>query len=123
VSEKAMSERERDVLFWESLTKDERHELMATVIRRSIAFQIRANRDSRGWTQAKLADMAGTRQSVIARYENPEGGEISVDALNRIARAFDMALIIRFTSFSEWVKAYSGDLETLSYDQELTVQP
>jgi transcriptional regulator with XRE-family HTH domain len=45
------------------------------------------------------------KQNAIARLENPNYGEYSVRTLQRLAAAFDVALVVKFAPFSEVVRA------------------
>jgi ribosome-binding protein aMBF1 (putative translation factor) len=56
---------------------------------------VRTMREERGWTQTRLAEAAGMTQSALARFE--AGGTVPTLALlERIARAFDARLVVRF---------------------------
>lgn len=70
-------------------------------IRTGAAYQIRALRNARQWSQEELAARAGTSQSVIARLENPDYGKFSLSTLAKFASAYDVGLLVRFVSFSE----------------------
>lgn len=50
-------------------------------------------RQERGWSQADLAEAIGTRQPVISRLERGEGNP-SLQTLKRIAKAFDLSLVV-----------------------------
>ena len=78
-----------------------RHEFMAEHIRSGIAYQIRAMRDARGWNQKKLAAKAGKPQSVVSRLEDPDYGKVTIFTLIELAKAFDVALLVRFVGFGE----------------------
>jgi ribosome-binding protein aMBF1 (putative translation factor) len=57
---------------------------------------VRAMREGRGWTQARLADEAGMTQPAIARFE--AGGTVpTIPVLERLARALDAQLVVRLT--------------------------
>jgi transcriptional regulator with XRE-family HTH domain len=60
---------------------------------------------SREWTQRELGERAAMKQNAIARLENPNYGEYSIRTLQRLAAAFDVALIVKFAPFSEIVNA------------------
>lgn len=62
----------------------------------SLAHQIRAIRIQRGWTQAQLAELIGTKQTIISRLENPEYGRASLKVLVELSRVFDTGLQVRF---------------------------
>ena len=70
-------------------------------IRTDAAYQIRALRTSRHWSQEELANRGDTTQSVIARLENPDYGKFSLTTLLKLASGFDVALLVQFVSFSE----------------------
>ncbi len=70
-------------------------------IDQGLAFQIRATRDERGWTQAQLASLIGSRQSAISKLEDPDYGRPSLTTLKKLASAFDVALVVRFVPFSD----------------------
>jgi len=80
-----------------------RHEFMAEHIRSGIAYQIRAMRDARRWNQKKLATKAGKPQSVMSRLEDPDYGKVSIQTLIGLAKAFDVALLVRFVGFGEFL--------------------
>jgi ribosome-binding protein aMBF1 (putative translation factor) len=89
------------------------HRMMAKILRAAIAEQIRDLRLAGGMTQEVLAEALGTKQPQIARLEDPDGEWPSVETLQRIANHFDVGLLIRFTSYSQFVETYcSGTLET-----------
>ena len=81
--------------------KKYRDEFVRESVRVGIAFQIRANRDARGWSQEKLAAMAGRKQPFISRIENPQFEGMTLDTLLRIVSAFDAALQVKIVSFSQ----------------------
>lgn len=85
---------------WNYLTDENfRREYKAEHARSGIAYQIRAMRDARGWSQSDLAKKAGKSQSNIARLEDPDYGKFSVQTLLEIADAFDVWLSVEFVSF------------------------
>lgn len=73
-------------------------------VRNWVAYQIRALRKQREWSQAELAERAGKPQSVISRLEDPDYGKLTIQSLLDIASAFDVALSVRFVSFSEFLR-------------------
>lgn len=89
---------------------------------KAIAFQIRAMRRTRDWSQEDLAVASGMTQNMISRLESPEYGRSSVTTLRRIAAAFDVALAVRFVAFSElaeWVATLSPDrMDVRSFDKD-----
>jgi transcriptional regulator with XRE-family HTH domain len=93
-------------------SKKYRDSYVAAHISNTIASQIAALREARGWTQKQLADKTGMKQSRISALENPNYENFTSGTLRRIASAFDVALTIRFTPFSElaqWTAELSPD--------------
>jgi len=78
-----------------------RQAYMGAAIDQGIAWQVRVNREERGWTQAELAKLVGTGQSAISKLEDPESGDVRLSTLRKVANAFDCALIVRLASYSE----------------------
>lgn len=87
---------------------EQRHLHVASQIRVAIPLQVRAMRESRGWTQTCLAEKLGTTQNAISRLENPASGKPNIGTLERLAEAFDVGLLVRFAPFSEFVKTVDG---------------
>jgi transcriptional regulator with XRE-family HTH domain len=73
-------------------------------IKNGISFQIQALRRKHKLSQQELGDLAGKRQNVISRLENPDYGNFTVNTLLDIASALDVALVVRFAPFSELEK-------------------
>jgi transcriptional regulator with XRE-family HTH domain len=88
--------------------KEARAKLVASNLDKGIAFQIRATRDKRVWTQAELAAAAGMGQNNISRLERDDYGKHTLSSLKRIANALDVALVVRFIPFSQYIKWLSG---------------
>ncbi len=88
----------------------------------TIAAQIKALRDQRRWSQKELGDRAGMKQSQISRLENVNYSGWTIQTLLRLARAFDVALEIRFASFSSVAvgveKISRSSLEVPSFDTD-----
>ena len=61
-----------------------------------VASLIYTARVRAGLTQKQLADLVGTKQPVIARLEHAEYRGHSLSMLQRIARALDKRLDVRF---------------------------
>lgn len=60
-----------------------------------IAMQVRELREEAGITQAKLADLVGTRQSNIARLESADYTGYTLKTLEKITKALRAKLEIR----------------------------
>jgi transcriptional regulator with XRE-family HTH domain len=72
----------------------------------TVAFQIRNLRKANDWEQRDLAEKLGNAalQPMISRYENPDYGRYSITTLLELAKAFDVALVVRFAPYSELVE-------------------
>jgi len=104
--------------------KEYRDLYVAEHIRTGIAFQIRAMREDREWTQSELGQRAeGMAQETISLLEDPDYGRLTLRTLRRLASALDVALIVRFTPFSDlvdWmVNLTPQRLAPPSFDEEL----
>lgn len=71
-----------------------------------IAFQIRELREQRGLTQTDLANLLGTRQSVVSRLESSGEKGLSLKTLLEIASELDIALVLKFVPFSRFLREY-----------------
>jgi transcriptional regulator with XRE-family HTH domain len=69
-------------------------------LRESIAAQIYFIRESRKLTQGQLADILGTKQPAVSRIERGEAS-LSLKTLEGYARAFDVALSVKFVPYSD----------------------
>ena len=83
--------------------KEYRDGYLQSRIRGRIAYQIQALRDKLGLTQQAFAQLTGKKQSVISRLENVEYGKVSVQTLLDIALAADVALVVKFTSYPDFL--------------------
>lgn len=81
--------------------KEYRDAFVDAMISAGIAFQVKALRKRESWSQKELGEQLDTPQNVISRYENPDYGSFSLKTLQRLASAFDVALIVKFASFGE----------------------
>jgi transcriptional regulator with XRE-family HTH domain len=102
--------------------KDYRHEFVSAQLQTGIAAQLLTMRLAREWTQKQIAeksDMAAARISVM---ENPSYDKFTLTTLKRLARAFDVGLMVRFVPFSEivaWVSDQSPEsLDAASFDED-----
>jgi len=82
---------------------------VAENIRMSIAFQMKAMREQRDMSQSDLGKLLGKPQSVVSRLENPEYGKATVQTLLEVAEALDVALVIKFVPFPEFI-SYTSDV-------------
>jgi transcriptional regulator with XRE-family HTH domain len=93
-----------DRLFEKLRSKSYREAYVAEHVRTGIAYQIRALRTQRGWSQKKLAEEMGKPQSVVSRLEDPDYGKVSVQTILDGAAAFDVALLVQYVSFPEFLR-------------------
>lgn len=77
-----------------------------------LAEQIREMREKKGLTQKQLADKIGTKQSAIARLEDPDYARYSLATLKKIATYFQRNLVINFEEPNSCTNHH--DLENLS---------
>ena len=69
-----------------------------------LAYQIRELRIKQGWTQKELSKRMGLKgQSAIARMEDPSYGKLSITTLIKLSSIFDVALTVRFQSYSKFL--------------------
>jgi transcriptional regulator with XRE-family HTH domain len=71
-----------------------------------IPHQIRALREQRGWSQSELGRRTKKPPNVINRLENPESGLNTIRTCLELASAFDVALIVKFVSFSRFLNEF-----------------
>ena len=85
--------------------KDKRYRdaFVASQVRVTIPFQVRALRAQRGWDQKTLAEKAGMLQPRISEIETP-GTPLTLRTIQRIASGFDVGLIVRFAPFGDLIR-------------------
>ena len=88
--------------------KKVRAQLVASNLSEGIAFQIRATRDKQEKSQLDLAREAGMTPNNLSRLESPDYGKQTISSLKRIADALDVALVVRFVPFSQYIDWLSG---------------
>jgi transcriptional regulator with XRE-family HTH domain len=102
--------------------RETREKFVESQISNGIAFQIRALRNRKKWSQPKLAMEIGTTQNQIYRLENPARTRPNISTLKKIAGVFDVALVVQFVSFSNLVDWAAGisptSLAPPSFEQE-----
>ena len=80
---------------------------MSGRIRTYIALQVRELRESNNLSQSDLAAKTGTHQSAISRLENTDYGRMSVQTLIDLATAMDVALVVKFASYEDFLSQHS----------------
>jgi len=69
-------------------------------INKGLAYQLRAMREARNWSQGELAALIDMPQTAISRLESPNYGKPTITTLKRVARVYDVGLDVRFVPFS-----------------------
>lgn len=65
-------------------------------------------RAQEGWTQGELAEKLQTNQNAVHRLESPFYGKQTLSTLQKVAYAFDTAVVVRFVPFSQIVDWVTG---------------
>jgi transcriptional regulator with XRE-family HTH domain len=91
-------------LFRKLKNKVFREAFMSARVAAAVGGQIANIREKRGWTQGKLARRARMKQSRISLLEKADYESFSFTTLKRIAAAFDLAVIIQFVSFRDFLR-------------------
>lgn len=105
----------RDEVLEELHDRAYRHDYAQGFLDMTLARQIRAIRKQRGLSQADLAEALGTRQSAISLLEDEDYGSMTLSTLKELARAFDVYLDVRFTSFARLADSVEHtDMQALS---------
>jgi transcriptional regulator with XRE-family HTH domain len=81
------------------LDKEYRDEYLDGYVKAGIAYQVNAIRTHLRLTQAEFAAKINKKQSVVSRLENTEYGAVTISTLLEIAKALDIALDVRFSSY------------------------
>ena len=80
-------------------------------MRLRLSAQIRALRESRGWTRSQLAKLAAIQMRDVWRLENGYLKHITIKTLHRLAFAFDVAFDIRFMSLADSLRQIGRPVE------------
>ena len=95
-----MAKTTRDAIeILDRLTGDDpelREMIAEEVVHAQVARMIYDARTAAGLTQKQLADLLGTQQSAIARLEDADDQDHSLDMLRRIAEVLNQKLEVRF---------------------------
>jgi len=82
--------------------KEYRDGFLRTTVRGWIAYQVQALRKKLRMTQTEFAERVGTTQNVISKLENDKGTP-NVDTLIDIAAGADVALLVQFVPYPEFL--------------------
>ena len=81
-----------------------RNSYLDSQVRTWIAYQIKALRKKSDFTQAEMAKCLDKPQSVISRLENADYGRLSVNTLLDIAKSMNVALLVQFVSYPDFLE-------------------
>jgi len=106
---------------WKSLgDKVYRHAYAAAHVGDFLAMQIHSMRLKKGWTQKELADRSGNTQPQVSKFETSCNG-INLTSLQKVADAFDVALIVKFIPYSQLARetiSARADQDVPSFDDD-----
>lgn len=97
-----------DTLRSEFQNAEYRHAYAEECVNTMIATQIKVLREEREMTQSALADRAGMAQPRLSVMENADYSNWSINTLKRLARAFDVAISVKFETFSNVIMDFEG---------------
>lgn len=115
-----VSAQTRDSIVAKLQNKEYRSAYVSANLKNGLAHQIRTNREIRGLSQTVLAERCGekVKQETISRLEDPAYGNYSINTLTKIAAALDVALLVKFVSFSKFLIETSDKSVTGLYAEE-----
>jgi transcriptional regulator with XRE-family HTH domain len=99
-----------------------RRRFIANQIKNGFAFQVRALRKARDMTQQDLAKEAETTQALISRIERDGATNLSVKTAQKIADAFDVALVVRLEPIDrllQWVDDLAPESMSFRKSEEI----
>ena len=99
-----------DRLRTEFQDEEYRHSYAEECVNTMIATQIKVLREQREMTQGELAEKTGMKQPRIPLLEDSSYSNWSLNTLKRFARAFDVAISVKFEAFSDIIL----DFESMS---------
>jgi transcriptional regulator with XRE-family HTH domain len=107
---------------WDDL--EYRHAYVQASVEQGLGWQVKINRQLRGWTEEQLAAKCNVAPGYIRNLERGEipDAEINFVDLRLIGEAFDIALLVGYVSFGELREASKAlaeeDLCVPSYDED-----
>jgi transcriptional regulator with XRE-family HTH domain len=103
--------------------KEYAHGYMESFCVDRIASQIHTLRKQRDFSQEELSQISGIAQERISKLERGDFSSITMKTLNKLSRAFDVNVAIKFESFSDAVADVVGlneqVLQVTSRDKDL----
>jgi transcriptional regulator with XRE-family HTH domain len=91
--------------------KETRHGYVDGFLDSFLGMQIRVLRESRKLTQTELGEAADMHQARISLLESMNYSDWSLDVLRRLAKAFDLRLVVRFEDFGSFIREYFEDFD------------
>lgn len=118
-----MDEMIRESLREEFQEPEARHDYADEFLNSYLALQIKTLRQQRQWTQEELGNRADEmKQSRISALERADYERWTLQTLKRLAKAFDLALVVRFESFGAFLDEMTSlsreALERPSFDDD-----
>jgi len=117
---------ERALLIQEFADREARNHYAQELLDSFIALQIKTLRQQRNWNQGELARRAKKHQSQISAMEQIDFGAWKISTLRQLAKAFDLALVVKFESFGrfldEVLPVERGVLEKPSFPEDPAFQ-
>ncbi len=89
-------------LFGKLINKKYRAAYVEENVQTGIAYQLRTLRGNS--SQEEFGKKINKPQSVISRIEDPDYGKLSIQTLLDIATSLDIALLVKFVSFPEFIQ-------------------
>ena len=89
--------------------RNARRHYVESYVKAGLPLQVRTMRQDREWNQTILAEKIGTTQNAVSRLESPRSNTPTIRTLLKIAKAFDVALVVRFMRFSDYAKLISSE--------------
>jgi transcriptional regulator with XRE-family HTH domain len=104
-------------------SRESRQAFVEETVATRITAQIKALRESKGMDYRQFAEKIGKKVSWAYRLEDPNAPPPTISTLLEIAAAFDIALDVRFCSFSqilnEVVSLTPDSFQVHSFEEEL----
>jgi transcriptional regulator with XRE-family HTH domain len=88
--------------------EDSRYAYADSVANAFVAAQIKALREERKLTQEQLAELTGTKQSGISRFQRADYSGSKIETLRKFARAFGVRLRVSFEEFGSLLPDIGG---------------
>jgi len=94
---------------WRKLSnKQYRDHYALSLLKRSVAFQIKTLRKKHCGSQAVLAERSQLTQGVVSRAEDQDYGNLTFNTVGRIAAGLDLAFIGKFVPFTDLIRFSQG---------------